>query len=137
MAATVLSHSAGSVLSRRAVVARAEAAVRARPADAIRIATLCRIVGVSERGLRNAFYCVHGVSPKRALVTMRLSDVRRALVAPGTMPKTVTEVATRFGFYELGRFAAAYRHEFGEQPSQSLHSQMPSSRFNLSSKESR
>lgn len=116
---------------------RVEAAVRARPADAIRIATLCRVVGVSERGLRNAFYSVRGTSPKRALVTMRLSDARRALVAPGTTPTTVTEVATRFGFYELGRFAVVYRQAFGEPPSQSLHAHLKSSRFHLSLKESR
>ena len=137
MAATAFNSFAGSPVSRRAVVERAEAAVRARPADAIRIATLCRALRISERGFRNAFYSVRGMSPKRALVTMRLSAVRRALVASSTTPTTVTEVATRFGFYELGRFAVVYRQTFGEPPSQSLHARLPSSRWDPSSKESR
>jgi AraC-like DNA-binding protein len=36
---------------------------------------------------------------------------------PGT---TVTSVALDSGFAHLGRFAAAYRHHYGESPSETL-----------------
>jgi len=80
---------------------------------------LCRLVGLSERTLRNAFYEVHGVSPKRWLKAERLRAVHTALSA-ATGAATVTGVATGFGFYELGRFAGIYKAAFGEAPSATL-----------------
>ena len=84
------------------------------------ISQLCRIAGVSERGLRNAFRTVRGMSPKQYLLTERLHGVRRALSDTGQRPVTVTDVATNYGFFELGRFAASYREAFGEAPSETL-----------------
>jgi AraC family ethanolamine operon transcriptional activator len=51
--------------------------------------------------------------------------VRRELRAaePGTA--RVTDVAMRWGFWQLGRFAVEYRALFGERPSQTLYSTCP------------
>jgi AraC-like DNA-binding protein len=38
---------------------------------------------------------------------------------------TVTQIATGFGFTELGRFSVEYRKVFGESPSDTLHQQTP------------
>jgi transcriptional regulator GlxA family with amidase domain len=113
-------HRRDAIASRRRVVERAEAYVRTHGDARVSLSTLCRIVGLSERGLRNAFYSVRGMSPKRCLLAARLEGVRRALSEAGTRPTTVTGVATDHGFYELGRFAATYREAFGEAPSETL-----------------
>jgi AraC family transcriptional regulator, ethanolamine operon transcriptional activator len=112
----------GASASRRAVVERAEAYVRAHLDTPIPLSQLCRLVGLSERGLRNAFYTVHGMGPKRWMVAERLLSAQIALREPRDVPITVTGVATDYGFYQLGRFAALYKQTFGEAPSQTLQS---------------
>jgi transcriptional regulator GlxA family with amidase domain len=110
----------GATASRREAVARAEAYVRAHIATPVPVSRLSRIVGLSERGLRNAFYSVRGMSPKRCVLAERLERVRRALADESTRPGTVTDIATAYGFCELGRFAGSYRKAFGEAPSDTL-----------------
>ena len=92
--------------SRREVVERAEAYLRADAGRRVPLAKVCRLLGLSERGLRNAFY--------------DLEEARRALIQQDGRSTSVTVVATRYGFYELGRFAATYRHAVGEAPSETL-----------------
>jgi transcriptional regulator GlxA family with amidase domain len=100
------------------MVDRFDAAVRAN-LD-LSLAKLCRIVGVERRTLLRAFRAVHATTPSRYLRALRLNLARQALMAPGADPTTVTEVATRFGFRELGRFSLEYRKRFGEAPSETL-----------------
>ncbi len=106
--------------SRRQLVEQAEAFLRARPSEPVPIAQLCLVVGVSERSLRNAFYAVHGMSPKRCALRARLEGVRRALRDADATRGAVTTIATNHGFFELGRFAGTYRAVFGETPSATL-----------------
>jgi transcriptional regulator GlxA family with amidase domain len=104
----------------RRVVARVTKLTRTSIDVPIHIAELCRLTCVSQRTLRNAFQAVHGVTPYRYLRTVRMMEARQALLSPDSEAMTVTETATRFGFFELGRFAVEYRHTFGESPSATL-----------------
>jgi transcriptional regulator GlxA family with amidase domain len=106
--------------ARSSIVRRAERLVREHVGEAISISQLSLIAGVSERSLRNAFYCVCTTGPKRYLRMLRLHQVRRSLRAAAAGTATVTYVATQHGFYELGRFAGEYRALFGETPSETL-----------------
>ena len=110
----------GAIPAWQKTVALAEMYLRANMKASVSVSTLCRIVGRSERGLRDAFYRVHGMGPKRWMLEERLHGARRALSEVHTRPITVTGVATDHGFYELGRFAVIYKQTFGEAPSQTL-----------------
>lgn len=104
---------------RSRIVSRAEAFFRRHMSEGVSVAELSNVTGVSERSLRNAFYDVYTTSPKRYMKLCQLHQVRHALRA-GTCEATVTDVATDHGFYELGRFAGAYKSLFGEAPSETL-----------------
>ena len=60
------------------------------------------------------------MGPARYLWHRRMHLARRALLRSDPQIVTVTEVATKYGFWELGRFSVQYRALFGESPSVSL-----------------
>ena len=103
------------------LVEQAERLALANLDEPQQISVLCRTLEVSERTLRKAFHKIHGAPPCRHLRMKRLSEARRALRAADCKRVTVTEIATGFGFLELGRFSVEYRKMFGESPSQTLH----------------
>ena len=120
---------ANSRISRREAVERAEAYLLTHLGAAVSVAELCRVVGLRERALRNAFYDIRGLSPKQYTLRLRLYGARRDLChAPAVGRTTVASIAARYGFFELGRFAGAYKAMFGEAPSATLRS-AASSRF--------
>jgi len=107
------------------LVERAEKLALADLDEPLHISALCRALTVSERTLRKAFHRIHGVPPCRHLRMLRLSQARRALLFADGNLVTVTEIATSFGFVELGRFSVEYRRAFGESPSQTLQRASP------------
>jgi len=78
-------------------------------------------VGLSVRGLQQAFQRQVGTAPNAMLRGIRMDRVHEELVraAPGQL--TVASVAVRWGFAHLGRFSAAYHQRFGEYPRDTLH----------------
>jgi AraC-like DNA-binding protein len=92
-----------------------------RPAHPFTVATLARSVGISARALQDGFRQHLGMSPMQYLRTVRLRAVRDELLALDAEDSTtVADVATRWGFTHLGRFAQYYRARYGEAPSRTL-----------------
>jgi AraC-like DNA-binding protein len=85
------------------------------------IPELCKAIGASGRTLRVCCQEQLGMSPKRYLLLRRMHLARRALRDSASDITTVTEIATRYGFWHFGRFAGEYQSLFGEAPSATLH----------------
>lgn len=81
---------------------------------------ICLSIGVSERALQYAFRTYVGMSPIVFLRLCRLSRVRSTLRLANPATASVTEIAMRYGFLHLGRFASDYRRIYGESPSATL-----------------
>jgi len=104
---------------RSRAVRRALDFVESRPLDVLTVGELRQATGVSRRTLQYAFQERFGITPKRYLLTSRLNGARRDLLclAPGCR---IADVANHWGFWHLGQFAADYRRQFGELPSETL-----------------
>jgi AraC-like DNA-binding protein len=105
---------------RATVMRRLEEVMTSTPDRPLYMPQLCKTVGASYTTLRDCCQEYLGMSPKRYLWLRRMHLVRRALKSADAEKTTVTEIATDYGFWELGRFAGAYRSLFGEPPSAAL-----------------
>jgi len=102
------------------ILRRFQEVVEAHPDEPLYLADICKAVAVNERTLLLCCQEHLGVSPKRFLMLRRLHRVRRDLRRLSPEAASVTDVATRHGFWELGRFAGYYQRTFGETPSVTL-----------------
>ena len=102
------------------IMRRLEAVLEANPDRTLYAAELCAATGASDRTLRACCQEHLGMSPMRYLWLRRMHLARRGLRVANPAATTVTEIATNYGFWELGRFSVAYRSLFGESPSAAL-----------------
>ncbi len=100
------------------IVSRVVEAVEADPARDWTAADLARESGVGIRRLQQGFQRYLGCTPSQHLLAVRLERVHADLLT--ATGGSVAEVATRWGFGHLGRFAASYRDRYGVAPSDTL-----------------
>jgi AraC-like DNA-binding protein len=110
-----------AVRHHQGIMRRFRALIEANVGNPLYLPEICAALGVSNRTLQRCCREQLGLSPLRYLWLRRMHMVRRALVASYPTPGAVTEIATRYGFWELGRFSVAYCSMFGERPSATLH----------------
>ncbi|WIE75128.1 AraC family transcriptional regulator [Curtobacterium sp. MCSS17_007] len=93
--------------------------IEAHATDRPSVPDIAAACGLSQRGLQDVFARTLATTPNRFLRDHRLDCVRRELLrTPGE--DGVTPIARRWGFTNPGRFAAAYRERFGEDPAATL-----------------
>lgn len=105
------------------IVTEAVRFIEQRLGEPISVDDIAGHLEVSVRTLQNQFARDLDQTPTSFLRDQRLDRARSDLTdaSPGS-GVSVTDVATRWGFNHLGRFAVVYKTRFGESPSQTLKS---------------
>jgi AraC-like DNA-binding protein len=97
--------------------------IESRLSEQITVNEIATAAQISVRSLQEGFRSELRCSPTMYIRDCRLDRVRVELAdAVLTDGVTVTEVALKWGFGHLGRFASVYKQRFGESPSQTLRS---------------
>jgi AraC-like DNA-binding protein len=109
--------------ARPKVVSRVIDLIQSDPSAALTAADMAAVAGTSIRCLQAAFSEHLGISPSGYLRRVRLGRAHQDLLAaqPGD-GQTVADIAFRWGFGHVPRFASAYRDRYGTVPSQTLRS---------------
>ncbi|WGL51631.1 AraC family transcriptional regulator [Nocardioides sp. BP30] len=103
-----------------AAIRRAVELIEERPSEPWTTVRLAAEVHLSVRALQEGFRRDLAIPPMTYLRQVRLRLAREALQRADRNATTVRTVALELGILHLGRFAAAYRHAFGESPSDTL-----------------
>jgi AraC family transcriptional regulator, ethanolamine operon transcriptional activator len=112
-------------ISRSEIISRSQSIFEEFADRPLHVSQLADLVDVSERCLRIAFNDVYQIGPRQYLRLRQLHEVRQELIAADRSERTVTDVLTRWGVWEFGRFAGRYKEHFGELPSETLLRQRP------------
>lgn len=106
---------------RPASIRQAVELLEAEPEQAVTVTDVARRVGLSTRALQEGFARHVGTPPMAYLRQVRLRRAHADLRAADPTRHGVAEIAGRWGFTHLGRFAAAHRAQYGTSPSEVLH----------------
>lgn len=93
--------------------------MQARVAEPIHLPEIAAAAGVSVRGLQLGFRRFLDTNPMAYLRRIRLEKARLDLKGGGP-ESAVADIALKWGFAHLGRFAGYYRRRYGEAPSATI-----------------
>lgn len=101
---------------------RAQDYLQAHAAEPISIGDAAEASRLSIRGMQDQFKRHLDLTPAQYLRNVRLESVRAELVAAHDARQhvTISEVARRWGFLHMGRFAQYYSAAYGESPRETL-----------------
>src|SRR5262249_56696670 len=103
---------------RRGILARFEELLEAEPPPSV--TAVSAALGVSQRMLRECCKKNLGMDPSRYRHLRGMQRAHRALRHENPGVASVSTIACRYGFRDLGRFAVNYRALYGESPSATL-----------------
>ena len=95
--------------------------IEASPNKMLTVPEVCAVSGLSERSLQYGFQELLGMTPVKYLRLVRLNGSHQDLLAAqADSNQKVVDIALKWGFVELGRFAREYQMLYNELPSQTL-----------------
>ncbi|WP_370979481.1 AraC family transcriptional regulator [Agaribacterium sp. ZY112] len=100
-------------------VFRAEEWTRSNLDKPISVGDLANSAGVSERAIRSAFRKHRQCTPMQFVRTLKLDAVHAALLE-SQHNSSIIDIALSYGFSHMGHFAAHYKKQFNEAPSDTL-----------------
>lgn len=106
--------------ARQLAVRRAVEYIESHAEMPLTVGEIAAAAGVGIRALQQGFQTALGIEPMRYLREVRLARARQDLLTMDIDEAGVAEVAYRWGFAHLGRFARRYRELYGETPSDTL-----------------
>jgi AraC family ethanolamine operon transcriptional activator len=108
------------VIDRQKIMQSIRRKIENHSLDNIFVEDLVAAAGVSGRTLRKIFMEYFGISPSRYLNLYRMYEAHAVLLNSDATTVSVSDIATRFGFWHFGRFASDYRRLFGQRPFDTL-----------------
>ena len=84
------------------------------------IRTLTEQFSISDKTLEKHFSALFGITPKKLITMLKLNQAHEELCCANELEVSVTDIAQRWGFSHLGRFANDYKDIFGTLPSEDL-----------------
>jgi AraC family transcriptional regulator, ethanolamine operon transcriptional activator len=102
------------------IMRRFEDALRSHSEPPHSIPRVCAELRVSEQTLPPYCRIQLGMGPRRYLRLRQLQTARRALRSAEPDSIRISGIALRYGFGAPGRFAASYREQLGELPSDTM-----------------
>ncbi|MCC5987205.1 MAG: AraC family transcriptional regulator [Pararhodobacter sp.] len=94
----------------------AEEYIRSHAESDISVSDLAKLSGTSVRSLYESFRRFRQTTPMEVLRNCRLDRARMDLL-DNNSSESITDIAVKWGFNNVGRFSALYRRRFGELPS--------------------
>jgi len=105
--------------SRVSAVMSASRLIERHLPSALSLDELSRHCGVSARTLQHGFREVYGTTPRSFARSLRLTRSRMALQRAKRYTP-INEIASAFGYEQIGQYSRDYRRWFGETPSMTL-----------------
>jgi len=105
-------------LQRQKILKRLAEYIECNIRGSITMTKLCEIGGISQSSLQRLFQRELGMTPYSYLQARRLEAARQQLLRVDGN-QSIADIAANSGFNHMGRFAAAYRQQYGTLPSES------------------